>query len=443
MPRRLGGRMLVASPMWRAAFVPLAVASIVVACSSGSSGGNDSDSGSDASQFTQGDGGQSASSSGAAMSASSSGATTSTSSSGVTTSSASSASSSGAAVTTSSSGGTTSASSSGSSSSSGGTTSASSSGSSSGGTTSSSGGGSGGGTVASGTDAGGCLGSSLLSALGKNRLMIGVSGSSTAEAAAPYDLRYVYISGGLFSSSTPCASCSSCAPSGSWWGCYDSPPGMYATYFLEGAAAATPPQIPMFTYYEILQTAQATLSGFQEGTAEVTEAATNTGIMTRYYNDWRFLLQTIGQTRALLHIEPDFWGYVRQAGDPTTLPAAVSSVNSTDCSSLPSTVAGMGKCMISMVRKYSPNALVGLQASAWNSAGNTDASTDVTVDAKAVATVLAACGQSNADFVVVETSDRDAGYYQIVKNQNTWWDPTDKKLPDFAQDLTWIKALTE
>src|SRR5580700_9666645 len=300
MPRRLGGRMLVASPMWRAAFVPLAVASIVVACSSGSSGGNDSDSGSDASQFTQGDGGQSASSSGAAMSASSSGATTSTSSSGVTTSSASSASSSGAAVTTSSSGGTTSASSSGSSSggttsasasssgsSSGGTTSASSSGSSSGGTTSSSGGGSGGGTVARGTDAGGCLGSSLLSALGKNRLMIGVSGSSTAEAAAPYDLRYVYISGGLFSSSTPCASCSSCAPSGSWWGCYDSPPGMYATYFLEGAAAASPPQIPMFTYYELLQTAQATISGFQEGTAEATTAVTNSGLMTRYYNDWR------------------------------------------------------------------------------------------------------------------------------------------------------------
>jgi hypothetical protein len=218
---------------------------------------------------------------------------------------------------------------------------------------------------------------------------------------------------------------------------------MYATNFLEGAAAATPAQIPMFTYYEILQTAQATLSNFQEGTAEATEAATNTGIMTRYYNDWRFLLQTIGQKKALLHIEPDFWGYVRQAGDPTKLPAAVSAVNATDCGSLPSTIAGMGQCMIAMVRKYAPNALVGLQASAWNSAGNTSASTDVTVDARAVATVLSACGQSKADFVVVETSDRDAGYYQIVEKEDTWWDPTDKKLPDYAQDLTWIKALTE
>ena len=145
-----------------------------------------------------------------------------------------------------------------SSSSSGATISASSSGSGSGVTTSasssSSGSGAGGldsgkdGTVASGADAGSCLGSSFLSALGKKRLIIGVSGSSTAEAAAPCDLRYVYLSGGLFSSSTPCTSCLSCAPSGSWWGCYDSPPGAYATDFIQAAAAASPPQIPMFTY---------------------------------------------------------------------------------------------------------------------------------------------------------------------------------------------------
>jgi hypothetical protein len=205
----------------------------------------------------------------------------------------------------------------------------------------------------------------------------------------------------------------------------------------------TPAQVPMFTYYEILQTAQATISGFQEGTAEATQAATNVGIMTRYYNDWRFLLQKIGSAKALLHIEPDFWGYVRQAGNPTTLAAAVGSANPTDCSAQPSTIAGMGKCMIAMVRKYAPNALVGLQASAWNIAGNTSAGVDVATDAQQVATMLAACGQSSADFVVVETSDRDAGYYQVAKNQDTWWDPTDGALPDYAQDLTWIKALTE
>jgi hypothetical protein len=298
--------------------------------------------------------------------------------------------------------------------------------------------------------AGSCIGSSVLAALGKTHLMIGVSGSDTVAAEAPFDLRYIYLSGGLFDSPAPCTACgASCTASGqactsgcAWWGCYDSPPGTYASDFATACASASPAQIPMFTYYEILQTADATLSGFQEGAAEITQAAINVGLMTRYYADWRFLLQTIGQGKAMLHIEPDFWGYARQAGSPT-LEAAVASANATDCATMPDTIAGMGQCMIAMARKYAPNALVGLSASAWNIAGNTSSTVDVTVDAKSAATFLAACGQSGADFVVVETSDRDAGYYQVVKSQDTWWDPTDATLPSFHQDLQWIKALTE
>ncbi len=288
-----------------------------------------------------------------------------------------------------------------------------------------------------------CLGSSFLAALGTNRLVVGLTGSDAAAGSAPFDLRYIYLSGGLFQSTTPCSACGASCPGG-WWGCYNTPPGAYATDFLSTAASASPRQTGMFTYYEILQTAQATIAGFQEGTAEVTQAATNVGLMTRYYNDWRFVLQKIGQSRAVLHIEPDFWGYVRETGSaPTSLPAAVASANPTDCSAQPATIAGMGQCMIAMARTYAPNALVGLQASAWNIAGNAMASMDVTTDAKSVAQVLAACGQSSADFVVVETSDRDAGYYQTAQMRDTWWDPTDTALPDYAQDLTWIRALTE
>jgi hypothetical protein len=296
-----------------------------------------------------------------------------------------------------------------------------------------------------------CIGSSMLTALGKNHLLVGVSTSDATAAEAPFEVRYIYLSGGLFDASTPCTACgSSCVASGkactsgcAWWGCYDSPPGDYASSFIQTCGNASPAQIPMFTYYEILQTAQATFSGFEEGAAEVTQAASSTALMARYYADWRFLLQAIGQHQVLLHIEPDFWGYARQVGSATATAAAVASANPTDCGSLPNTIAGMGQCLIAMVRKYAPNAFVGLSASAWNVAGNTSRSTDVTTDAKALATFLAACGQSQADFVVVETSDRDAGYYQTVQSQDNWWDPTDATLPDYAQDLTWIKALTE
>jgi hypothetical protein len=304
---------------------------------------------------------------------------------------------------------------------------------------------------AGGSAGAGCIGSSMLTALGKSHLLVGVSTSDATAAQAPFDLRYIYLSGGLFDAPTPCSACGSlCVASGqactsgcAWWGCYDSPPGDYASTFIQTCLADSPAQIPMFTYYEILQTAEATFSGFKEGASEVTQAATSTALMTRYYADWRFLLQAIGQHQALLHIEPDFWGYARQAGSATATAAAVASANPTDCGSLPNTIAGMGQCLISMVRKYAPHAFVGLSASAWNVAGNTSRTTDVTTDAKALATFLAACGQTQADFLVVETSDRDAGYYQTVQSQDDWWDPTDTTLPDYAQDLTWIKALTE
>ncbi len=170
--------------------------------------------------------------------------------------------------------------------------------------------------------------------------------------------------------------------------------------------------------------------------------------MARYFADWRFLLQQIGMTRALLHIEPDFWGYAEQhAGDPTTEMAAVASANATDCGGHPNTIAGLGKCMIAMVRKYAPKALVGLHASAWSTnmdvTGNTSPSFDVAGEAKKTAAFLAAAGESDADFIVVETSDRDSGYYKTVQGKNTAWDATNATLPDFHQDFAWVKALTE
>jgi hypothetical protein len=312
-----------------------------------------------------------------------------------------------------------------------------------------------------GTTSGTCLGAALLAKLGKQRVMGGLSTSTDATAAAaPFDIRYEYISGGLFDGTSPCASCASgctaaghtCANSSgqggcAWWGCFQydmNPPGDFVRGFDATAAGAS--QIPMFTYYEILQTALAAFSGFQEGKAEATQA-TSVPLMTRYFADWRFLLQQVGQSRAILHVEPDFWGYAEQAGSsPTALAAAVASANPTDCASQANTIAGMGKCMIAMARKYAPNAIVGLHASAWASnidvALNTSASLDVAGEANKVATFLAAAGESDADVVIVEVSDRDAGYYQSI-GRSTWWDATNATLPDFHQDFAWVKALTE
>jgi hypothetical protein len=300
-----------------------------------------------------------------------------------------------------------------------------------------------------------CLGSSLLAAIGKTHVLAGATMADATAKSTPFELRYTYLSGGLFDGTSPCASCASnCTAKGisckngtnpgcGWWGCwqYDQdPPGAYARTFFSTANADG--QIPMITYYEILHT-----SGVTEGAPEVTQAATNVAVMTRYLADWRFLLQQIGTNVAFLHIEPDFWGYAQQTGkDAHTLGAAVASANPTDCASQENSIAGMGRCMVSMVRKYAPNARVGLHASAWSTnidvAENTSLTFDVAGEAKKTAAFLVACGADISDFIVVEASDRDAGYYQSI-GKTTWWDATNTALPDFHQDFAWLTALAE
>ena len=311
-----------------------------------------------------------------------------------------------------------------------------------------------GGTIGAG-GAGACIGAAFLSSLGKDTVLIGGTMQDTTAAQAPFDGRYLYLSGGLFDGSAPCTSCAtgcttggtSCANTAgcAWWGCwqYDQdPPGQYVINFVGVNEKASPKQIPMFTYYEELQT-----SGLNEGTTQVA-ALNDAAFLTRYLADWRFVLQKVGTHPALLHIEPDFWGYVEQLNsDPHAVAAKVTTANPTDCAGYENSAAGVAKCMIHMVRLYAPSAKVGLHASAWGTNidvfGNTNAKLDVVGEAKKMATFLTALGAGDGDFIVSDPSDRDAGYYQVTQNRNTWWDDTNATLPNFHQAFTWTKALAE
>ena len=299
-----------------------------------------------------------------------------------------------------------------------------------------------------------CLVGGLLDGVGRDHLLVGASMSDAVAQSAPFDLRYVYLSGGLFDGAAPCASCAagcsaggqSCAnsnPNGcAWWGCwqYDQdPPGAYVRDFVAGEQALS--QIPMLTYYQILHA-----SGAGEGAPEVAAAA-NASLMGRYLADWRFVLQAIGQSTAFLHIEPDFWGFAEQVNeDPHAIPAAVASANPTDCAGQENSIAGLGRCMIAMVRKYAPNARVGLHGSGWGTRidvlQNESPALDVAGEADKLGAFLAGCGAGQADFVVVDASDRDAGYYASI-GQDRWWDATDATLPSFVQAFAWSRALAE
>ncbi|HYO66148.1 MAG TPA: hypothetical protein VEU33_08705, partial [Archangium sp.] len=55
-----------------------------------------------------------------------------------------------------------------------------------------------------------------------------------------------------------------------------------------------------------------------------------------------------------------------------------------------------------------------------------------------------AAGAAQGDFIVVETSDRDAQWYQVrLGEPNHWWDASNTTLPHFHQALRWSRALSE
>ena len=197
----------------------------------------------------------------------------------------------------------------------------------------------------------------------------------------------------------------------------------------------------MFTYYEVLPA-----SGVSVGVAEV-PALNDQAFLHKYFADFRLVLQKIGNHVAMLHIEPDFWGYVEQSGsDPHAIPAPVAGANPTDCLSFEGSVAGFGHCLISMVRKYAPNAKVGLHASGWgtttNVLSNSDASLDVANEGNKLGKYLIALGAADGDFVAADMSDRDAGFYQ-QQGLNTWWDATNATLPNFHQAFAWAKSVSD
>ncbi|MCY1000845.1 hypothetical protein OWM54_27210 [Myxococcus sp. MISCRS1] len=307
-----------------------------------------------------------------------------------------------------------------------------------------------------GTASGDCLGETFLESLGKDRLLVGAQMEDSTAASAPFDVHYLYIASGLVDSNNVCTSCTSgCSAGGtscangecSWWGCWQDlsqPPGDYIRTFVSAAAGRKKPQIPFITYYQQLL---GSVGPSGEGEQQLT-ALNDAAVMRRYFADYRFTLQQVGSARALLHLEPDLWGYLQffSNGNPDSVPAQVASANNTDCGGMANTASGLSRCMIAMARKYAPNAKVSLHASPWSTRVdvylNTNASFDIAAEARKVADFLSKLGAADTDFIVVEASDRDAGFYDSI-GEETWWDVDNRKLPHFRQAFTWAAAISE
>ena len=279
--------------------------------------------------------------------------------------------------------------------------------------------------------------SAATSFMGSSKLLIGGAMPDATAAAAPYDVRYAYVH------SKPAASsayytdslCSDAAVASGWWGCWPgntTAPGFYVTWWDDHVAQATwqgspRPQIFFWTWYSLRDLGD--MAGSGDGPGEVV-AINRLDLLTLYMNDYRFFLQKVGNSRDMIDLEPDFWGYVRSLGNPHQVLAQVSAANPTDCATQEDSAAGLARCLISMARKYAPNTAVGMHLSCW----------DWQTNAQGCGQDYLNLGATNADFLAGDVSDRDAGWYALPAHggyDNFW---TDQKA---AAALAFYKTMTE
>ncbi len=209
------------------------------------------------------------------------------------------------------------------------------------------------------------------------------------------------------------------------WTTWNSPAGAYV-----GVVASEAGQlgaIPMFTLYQMATNGDGNLADLTDST-----------FMTRYWSNVRLMYQQMAAygKPVLVNLEPDFWGYAEQQSnqDPTQL-AALVTLNS-DCASLSNDIVGIAACMVKMARQYAPKAYVGFPPSTWG--GNSTAQ---------VVAFMQAIHAQQADFIVMETSDRDAGCFEVnpqpsdcVRSGAPWyWDESNQTTPNFAQHLAMVQ----
>jgi hypothetical protein len=186
--------------------------------------------------------------------------------------------------------------------------------------------------------------------------------------------------------------------------------------------------VPMFTLYAMASWGDGNLAGLGDDT-----------FMKPYWDAAKLLFQRLAvfDKPAVVHFEPDFWAYAEQQShdDPTSLKVNVTA-NAPDCAGMSDDLVGLGHCLIKLARTYAPKAVVGFHASEWASP-----------DPNATVKFLNAVGSDEADLVVADLLDRDAGCFEAHVDPNCmrsgtfYWDETNATSPNFHEYLTWSKTI--
>jgi hypothetical protein len=225
-------------------------------------------------------------------------------------------------------------------------------------------------------------------------LQVGVAddpgGASALRKVAPFGFRYQYLAGGV--------------NTGQGWATWN-PGGTFASMYVNDSWAHG--QLPVVTYYMLLQSKPG---GGDEAHADLSNLR-NAQTMAFYWSDVRLLFARVKGTKpVVVHVEPDLWGYLEQAGD-----VALAS--------------SFAQQWIKLRNQLAPNVILAYHMSGWGTKH------DIVYEKPSDATVRAYATQSATfyrslkatfDIAFEDFSDRDAGFYvKINGNPNTWMTPAD------------------
>jgi hypothetical protein len=251
------------------------------------------------------------------------------------------------------------------------------------------------------------------------RIEIGVAdspgGAAALRATAPFMFRYQYLAGGVNTSKG--------------WSTWN-PNGDFATFYIQDSIANG--MIPVFTFYQLLQSSPG---GGSESDADFGNL-NDTATMTAYYNDLILFFQKAGAfptRRVVLHVEPDFWGYMEQRSandNAASLPAKVSETGIAALQGLPGTVGGFARAVVKLRDTYAPNVTLAYHLSVWGT--NVDIAISNPPDAQIDALGIRAANFYTSlgaafDLVFTDIADRDAAFKQYVYGDGgiSWWDAGD------------------
>jgi hypothetical protein len=218
--------------------------------------------------------------------------------------------------------------------------------------------------------------------------------------AAPFGFRYQYLAGGV--------------NTGQGWATWN-PGGSFVTRYDHESWAAG--EIPVFSYYMLLQSKPA---GGDEAQVDLSHLR-DPELMRAYWADVRlFFRRAHGTKTVVLHVEPDLWGYLEQAGDVTLARAFAQE-------------------FVRLRDELAPNVLLAYHMSGWGTKH------DIVYEDPSAAVVRRYAAQSAAfyralaarfDVAFEDFSDRDAGFYEKQQgNAKTWFTPA-----DFARHLLYAKT---